>query len=131
MSDDLSDRLCEVYARKNPNKMVCISSMERCNVDRLLDIGCAHQDKSKYVLFIDPVEGLHRNDALQALHDKIEDGKTEYLNIDSSKHSCNVLTLKRSQSKFFNDKTFAAMERCINEVENTQLQQKLKDDEVG
>ena len=131
MSDDLSDRLCEIYARKNPNKIVCTSSMERCNVDELLDIGCAHQDKSKYVLFIDPVEGLHRNDAFQSLHDKIEDGKTEYLNIDSSKHSCNVLTVKGSQSKFFNDKTFAVMEKCINEAAKTQLQQKPKDNEIS
>ena len=119
MSDDLSDRLCEIYARKNPNKIVCTSSMERCNVDELLDIGCTHQDKSKYVLFIDPVEGLCKNDALQALHDKIEDGKTKYLNIDSSKHNCNVLTMKGSQSKFFNDKTFAVMEKCINEAAKT------------
>lgn len=68
MSTDLSDKFCEMYARKYPDKIVFIRLNTKGCEGGCRNIGINYNISAKYYMFIDSDDYLYSNNSLYILH---------------------------------------------------------------
>lgn len=73
MSTDMSDRICEMYARKHPDKIIFKRAEEKWLAGKCRNFGIDYPLENEYTLFIDADDMYNGNDALQKMHDSLKD----------------------------------------------------------
>jgi glycosyltransferase involved in cell wall biosynthesis len=68
LSTDLSDKFCEMYARKYPDKIVFIKATKKIYAGGCRNIGLDYNIKSEYTYLIDSDDWLYNNDVLYRLN---------------------------------------------------------------
>lgn len=72
LSTDLSDKFCEMYARKYPNKIVYKQLSKKGYAGAARNYGLDYPIKSKYILFVDSDDWLYDVNVLKKIYDKIQ-----------------------------------------------------------
>lgn len=74
LSTDFSDKFCQMYARKYPNKIIFIRTTEKQYAGGCRNIGMSYNEIcSKYTYFIDSDDFLLNNNCLQTLYNNLQD----------------------------------------------------------
>ena len=73
MSVDMSDKICKMYARKHPDKIIFKPADEKWLAGKCRNFGIDYPIESEYTLFIDADDMYYRNNALQKIHDNLKD----------------------------------------------------------
>ncbi len=93
-STDLSDKICEMYARRNPSKIIFKRADEKWLAGKCRNWGIDYPLESEYILFIDADDMYNGNDALQKMHDCLKDRPDVLLyNYDVILRSKNAFTM--------------------------------------
>lgn len=71
LSTDNSDKFCQLYARKYPEKITFIQAPKKCYAGGCRNIGAEIDILSEYIWFVDSDDWLYDNTVLQRMHDAI------------------------------------------------------------
>ena len=72
-STDLSDKVCEMYARRHPDKIIFKRADEKWLAGKCRNWGIDYPLESEYTLFIDADDMYNGDDALQRIYDNLKD----------------------------------------------------------
>ena len=68
----MSDKICEMYARRHPSKIIFIRATSKWLAGKCRNYGIDYPIESKYTLFIDADDMYDGKSALQKLHNVLE-----------------------------------------------------------
>lgn len=71
MSTDMSDKVCEAYARRYPDKIIFKRAEEKWLAGKCRNWGIDYPIESEYTLFIDSDDMYYGSDALQTIYDNL------------------------------------------------------------
>ena len=73
MSVDMSDKICKMYARKYPDKIIFKQADEKWLAGKCRNFGIDYPIESEYTLFIDADDMYNGHQALQKIYDNVKD----------------------------------------------------------